>query len=235
MVAVSVFLEVGTVLLGILLVALAVILLLLLLILLLPLDLHLCLDSDLAEGGGESEWSGAARWLGRLRWGWGLLRAEAAGENLALTEGQFRIMGKRIDTTARPKKQKPKQKKAAKQKRRNADWELIQAGLTEGLHFLGRLKRALGLHWEGRLTYGFTDPAVTGWMEALLWATGRPIPVDASFQQACLLGRAQVNGRIYGYEVAWAALQSLRNPVIRGRLFGKLRFKPFRYRTARGG
>lgn len=234
MVAVSVLLTVGTILLWILLALLAVLLLLLLLILLLPLDLYLRLDSDLAEDW-ESGWTGAARWLARMRWGWGLLRAEAAGENLALTEGQFRLMGRRIGAGAskkKPKKPEPEQKKPAKKKRSKLDWELIRAGITEGLHVLGRLKKALGLRWEGRWTYGFSDPALTGWTEALLWATGRPLPVDASFQQACLLGQGQVKGRIYGYQVAWAALQSLRNPVIRGRLFGKFRFKRLRHRTA---
>lgn len=245
MVTVSTLLAVGTLLLWLLVALLALALLILLLLLLLPLDLYLHLDSDLAEDGWDGDWTGAARWLLRTRWGWGLLRAQVAGENLTLTEHQFRIMGKRIEATAGKQKKQPKLKEAkrteskrqrpAKKKRQKLDWELVRAGLTEGLQFLGRLRQALGLRWEGRLTYGFSDPAVTGWTEAILWATGRPLPVDASFQQACLTGRAQVKGRIYGAQVVWAALRSLRNPVIRNRLFNKFRFNPLRYRTVRGG
>jgi lactoylglutathione lyase len=78
----------------------------------------------------------------------------------------------------------------------------------------------LGLRVSGRLTYGFSDPALTGWLEGVRWALDLAVPValEPEFRGACLTGAAEARGRTYGYKLALAALRALQNPIIRKRL-----------------
>lgn len=241
-----------------LLAALAALLLIaLLLLLLLPLDLRVRLDSDLAAPGWEAAAEGRARWSAALRWGWGLLAAEWRGVNLQPRPPDLRLLGFRLRRSGRrrprpgpafphsPSWRRPGRPASGPRQPagRRFRWphledpELVRAVLAEGLRFLGRLWEGTGLRAGGRLTYGFPDPAVTGWCEAVRWAAGVriPFPVEPSFDRPCLVGWAEVTGRIYGFEIAREALRSLRNKVIRRRIARSIRFRPLRILIFRGG
>lgn len=204
-------------------------LLLLLLLLFLPLDVDLRLDSDLQAPTWEEELTGQIRWLIRLRWGWAVLSGRWEGESFRIVASEMRILGIRL----RPGPKKARKKAAPKKKKRRSgfDLELIWAMVEESARFLRRLIERFGFRFQGELTYGFSDPSLTGWAEAIRWSVGLPVPIrlEPEFERPILLGWATGHGRLYGYQVAAAALRALRNPVIKDRLARKIRFKPLRY------
>lgn len=207
----------------------------LLLLLFLPLDLHLRLHSDLEAPTWEDDWTGAIRWLLRLRWGRVVLTGEWEGEYVTVERSAVRILGIRLRPS--PKRERVKSGKAKKKRKSGLDLELIWAMVEEFARFLRRLVADLGFRFTGEFTYGFADPSLTGWCEAIRWAVGVPVPIRMApeFQRPMLMGWAEADGRIYGYEVALAALRALRNPVIRERLARRIRFRPLRYVLLRGG
>ncbi len=223
------------VLLWVLIALVGLLLLLILLLLILPLDLKARLDADWTAPSWEEEMEGAVRWEASLRWGWGLFRATWAGENLHLTFSEIRFLGRRLQGSKK-RERKPK-KKEQKRSNRPWDWDLIQAIATEALRFLQRLWQDLGLRLNGDLTYGFADPSLTGWTEALRHGAGVRLPVHLTpvFVRPCLSGQAEAAGRLYGYQVAAGIWRGLKNPVIRSRIAERIRFKPLRYLIARGG
>jgi hypothetical protein len=227
---------IGWVLLWLLVGLAGLLLLALLLLLFLPLDLRLRLHSDLAAADWEAEPEGSARWTVHFRWGWWLLVGEWCGENLEPRPPSLRLLGFRLRTDARRKSAEP----AAGRKRfrvRRLDTELIRAVWAEAGRFLRRLWGDFGPQAKGRLTYGFPDPALTGWCEAARWATRVriPFPLEPVFDHPCLVGWAEATGRIYGFEIAREALRALRNKVIRRRIAESIRFRPFRFLILRGG
>ncbi|MFZ5817877.1 MAG: hypothetical protein ACOY93_21715 [Bacillota bacterium] len=210
-------------------------LLLLALLLFLPLAIEARIDSDRAAADWEADWTGTARWRIRIRWGWVVMTGLWAGENLALTQSELRFFGLRTGGRRAERKRERQPKK--KMRKRWPDLELLRACLEEFLRFANRVVRDLGFRFAGELTYGFPDPSVTGWCEAVRWGAGVPVPIRLTpeFQHPCLTGWAEVQGRTYGYRVALAALRALRNPIIRRRLAERIRFRPVRYLLVRGG
>jgi len=103
--------------------------------------------------------------------------------------------------------------------------------------FLRRLWEDTGLRARGQLTYGFSDPSITGLCEAARWGARIriPFPLEPVFDRPCLVGWSEVTGRIYGFEVAREALRALRNEVIRRRIAESIRFRPLRILIFRGG
>lgn len=204
-------------------------LLLLLLLLFLPLDIDLRVDSDLQAPTWEEELTGKLRWLLRLRWGRAVLSGRWEGEFFTIVRSEVRILGIGVSPGAGRghRKAAPGKKK---KRRSGIDLELIGAMVAEVARFLRWLIERFGFGFQGELTYGFADPALTGWCEAIRWTVGLPVPIrlEPEFQRPALLGRAQTQGRIYGYQVAGAALRALRNPVIRNRLARRIRFRPLR-------
>lgn len=236
-VAVSILVTTGWVLLWLLVVLTALLLVGLLVLLFFPLDLRLRLDSDLAAAGWEEEPEGSVRWKVRFRWGWGLLRGEWWGENLDPRQPDLRLLGFRLRSAARPQELPEPSDRRRRWRLPRLDPELILAVWTEAGRFLRRLWEDIGFRAQGRLTYGFPDPALTGWCEAARWAAGVriPFPVSPVFDHPCLVGWTEVTGRIYGFEVAAEAMRFLRNKVIRRRLAESIRFKPLRFLILRGG
>ncbi|MGE5674927.1 MAG: hypothetical protein ACM3XM_13810 [Mycobacterium leprae] len=220
----------------------AFLLLLLLLLLLLPLDLHLRLDSDWAAPTWEEEMTGALRWLLRLRWGWVVIDGAWTGEFLTVKQAAIRICGfggrsqaKRAGAPGRKPKRKATPK--AKTKSKSLDLELLMALVPEVAAFLFRLVRATGLRMAGDVTYGFADPSLTGWCEAIRWSSHLPLPVrlEPDFTRTALTGWAEADGRLNLFKVLRAAWPALADPVIRSRLAEKIRFGPIHYWLARGG
>lgn len=219
-----------------LLVLAALLLLLLAMLLLLPLQLHLRLDSDLQAPDWEEELTGKVRWLVRLRWGWGVLTGEWEGEGFALVRAERRILGIKVRSGSR---QKPATKKVRKKQRPKfrPDLKLLWALVSEFFHVHSRLRKRYGFPFTGALTYGFSDPSLTGWCEALRWSTGLPIPIhlEPDFQRPILMGHAETGGSALGYQLIGTALPALRNPEIRTRLDKRIRFRPLRWLLLRGG
>jgi hypothetical protein len=218
----------------------ALLLILLLLILFLPFDIDLRLDSDWAAPDWEEAMTGAIRWRSRLRWGRFVAAGVWAGEQLSLTRSEVRICG--IPLRFRPRRDKvrsarPKRKGKRERRWKPPDLQLILAAVQESARLVRRLVGVTGIRVEGDMTYGFPDPAVTGWSEAFLGPWYRMVPVHLApdFSRPALTGWAQVDGRIYGYQLAQAAWRVLDDPVIRDWLAEKIRFKPIRYWLLRGG
>ncbi|MFZ5825212.1 MAG: hypothetical protein ACOY94_12865 [Bacillota bacterium] len=206
-----------------------ILLLLVLLVLFLPLDVSLRLDSDLQAPTWDDELAGQVRWLIRLRWGWVVFAGLWEGENVRVVRSEMRILGLRLRPGGKKAARKKKERK--KKKRSAPDLELIWAVVEEAARFLRRLIERFGFRFEGDLTYGFSDPSLTGWCEAIRWSVGNPVPIrlEPEFERPALLGWATTHGRLYGYQVAAAVLKAIRNPVIKDRLSRKIRFKPLRY------
>lgn len=218
----------------------ALLLILLLLILFLPFDIDLRLDSNWAAPAWEEEMTGAVRWRSRLRWGRLVADGVWEGEQLSLTRSELRICGIRL--RFRSTRQKARAARAAGAKKRKRKWqppdlELILAAVQEFARFVKRLLRFTGIRVQGDMTYGFPDPAVTGWCELFLgqWYRLVPVRVEPDFSRPALIGWAQADGRIYGYRLLAAAWRVLDDPVIRGRLAAKIRFKPIQSFLLRGG
>ncbi|MDB4894689.1 MAG: hypothetical protein JWN15_951 [Firmicutes bacterium] len=216
----------------------ALLLILLLLILFLPFDIDLRLDSDWAAPDWEEAMTGAIRWRSRVRWGRVMAAGVWAGEQLSLTRSEVRICG--IPLRFRPRRDKvrpARPKRNWTRKRKPPDLAFILAAAQESARLVRRLVGVTGIRVEGDMTYGFPDPAVTGWSEAFLGPWYRMVPVHLApdFSRSALIGWAQVNGRIYGYQVAQAAWRVLDDPVIRDWLAEKIRFQPIRYWLLRGG
>jgi hypothetical protein len=220
----------------------ALLLILLLLILFLPFDIDLRLDSDWAAPDWEEAMTGAVRWRSRVRWGRVVAAGVWAGEQLSLTRSEVRIGG--IPLRFRPRRDKVRSARPKRKGKRKRTWrwkppdlQLILAAVQESARFVRRLVGITGIRVEGDMTYGFPDPAVTGWSEAFLgpWYRMVPVRLAPDFSRPALIGWAQVDGRIYGYQVAQAAWGALADPVIRDWLAEKIRFKPIRSFLLRGG
>lgn len=215
---------------------LAILLILLLAILFLPWDIHVRLDSDWAAPGWDEPMTGAVRWRFRFRWGWASVVGVWAGEFFALNRSEVRIFG--IRPRSRPERRKVRPAKPKrKRKRQRPDLPLLMAIVQESVRLLQRSVRDLGFRIAGEVTYGFPEPDVTGWCEALRWSLDLPVPIrlEPDFNRSVLTGWAEVNGRTSLYRLIAAAWRALDNPVIRGRLADKLRFKPIRAWLLRGG
>lgn len=207
---------------------------LVLLLLFLPLDLFLRLEPDLAAETYDDPLDGPVRWLMRLRWGRWLFSGEFAGEYLTVTKSEVRLLGLRLRSRSRSRpRKKPSAEKKPKKKRKRPSPELIVAYVEEGAQFLARVAKDLGLRVRGRATYGFADPALTGWCEGIRWAVAVPLPIELApeFARPCLQGWAEVEGRTYGYRVARAIWKGMKNPVIAR----QIKFRPLRYFLLRGG
>lgn len=235
----AIFWALLSILLWTLLALVAILLLLLALLLCLPLDLRARMDSDWAASGWDEEMHGAVRWEANFRWGWGLLAGTWTGENLSPARMELRILGRRLRGRSKQgsKRRAGREAKKRKRSRSRPDWDLIWAAAQEALRFLQKLWRDLGWRVEGDLTYGFADPSLTGWAEALRAVTGIPLSLRLTpdFLRPCLTGQANLAGRLFGYQVVVELWQGLKNPVIRNRIAGRIRFKPLRYVITRGG
>jgi hypothetical protein len=194
----------------------------LLALLFLPVDLTLRVAPALQAPDWAGDLDGAVRWLARLHWGGPLLRAEWEGEYLEIVRAECRMFGVRMRPVRR--RGAPGAEAQAKPKGRPMgkplEPELWLACLEEFGRFFGKAVEELGLRVSGRLTYGFSDPALTGWLEGVRWALDLPSPLELEpeFRGACLTGAVEARGRTYGYKLALAALRALQNPVIRKRL-----------------
>jgi len=204
---------------------------LLLALLFVPVEVDGGLTSDLQAADYDTDLAGEAHWWLRLRWGWGLFRLRLAGLNLTTPTFEMRVAGLRLSTRRQPRTRarvRRERKERAKPRRRpRPSPAVIRSFAEEGLRSLRRLWRSFGLGLSGDLTYGFSDPSLTGFCEATLWTLGRPahLRLTPDWTQARLEGQAQLHGRLYGFEVAVAFLAMLKNPRLRHYLWMSLKPK----------
>lgn len=94
----------------------------------------------------------------------------------------------------------------------------LRALLPEGVRLLRRVWRASHVRAAGDLTYGFSDPSLTGWCEALRAVVPLPreLRLKPDFWGARLEGWAEVRAKVYPIAVSWiVATTVLRRPVRR--------------------
>lgn len=239
---------IGSVLLWSLLILLALLLLLLLLVLFMPFRFHGEGSADLAGADWEDDLSGTFQGMVRFRWGVIALSGLVAGEGLHLTQAEFRLMGFRMNGRKSSARRRPgggtapRQGRVRKRPRRwrarpNLPPDLLWALAKEAMRLPGQIWRSLGVDLSGDITYGFSDPSLTGWCEATRWGTGKAVPIKltADFLRPCLIGWATVGGRVYGFRLAAIGWRVLRRPVIWNHLVGNIRFRPLRSILMQGG
>lgn len=231
---------------------LGLLLLLLLALLFVPCHVRVRARSDLAADDWESPLLGRAEASLRLRWGLLLLTAGAIWSDGALQSSEVRVMGRRMDGRARNTRRpgagrkprggpegRPGQRGDRKSGRRRSrtDLELVLAVLRDAARLPGRLWRSLGVRFAAEGTYGFPDPSLTGFCEAVRWSTGlgRALSLTPDFQRPCLIGAGELSGRLYGFRLLRIAWQVARNPVIWNRIVGNIRFRPLRAILLKGG
>lgn len=244
----------GSVLLWTLLILLGLLLLVLLLVLFVPFTFYARADTNLAADDWEEELSGTFQGKFRLRWGLATVSGTAAGQWLQFERVEVRLMGLRLDG-GKHKKHRGKsnlaQKEPGKQgasggrsqdgsRKKARAWlhpELLWAVAKEALSLPVKVWRSLGVRLSGDLTYGFSDPSLTGFCEALRWGTrvSLPVKLNPDFLRPCLIGWASVGGRVFGYRLVAIGWRVLRRPVIWNHLAGQIRFRPLRKLLLQGG
>ena len=251
-VTVSWLVLVGSVLLWTLLVLLGLLLLLLLPVLFLPFTFYVQADADLAGDDWEDDLSGPFRGKFGLRWGIVTVSGMAAGEGLHLERTEFRLLGMRMDGRKRARKGRRKGENEGagaprgtptgdgpprRKVRLKLTPDLIWALTREALSLPERVWRSLGIRLSGELTYGFSDPSLTGFCEAIRWGTGVALPVRLTpdFLRPCLIGWGRAGGRVFGYKLVAIGWRVLRRPAIWNYLVGQIRFRPLRSVLLQGG
>lgn len=176
----------------------------------------------------DENWGGQAEWEADLRWGGQLVRLWLQGTHQGVGEQRFTILGFRL--TGR-KRSRPAEERAAepgdkardrksrpRKKRQRPTMEDIQAYIREGLNLVRRLLKALRLHMAGDLTFGFDDPALTGFALGAIALTGKPkdLALRPDWFEPGVEGWVTIKGRVYGFEVATALwLAYWRSPLSR--------------------
>lgn len=183
----------------------------------------------------DEDWGGNARWEADLRWGGRLVRLWLQGTHQGVEVQRLTMLGLRwrtrkgqggeapagADAGAKSKAKaeaKTARKARPRKKRRRPTMEEIQAYVREGLRLVRRLLRSLRLHIAGDLTFGFEDPALTGFALGAIALTGKPadLVLRPDWFQPGVEGWATVRGRVYGFEVAIALwLAFWRSPLSR--------------------
>ena len=222
-----------------------------------PFHVSLRAHSRLVADDWESPLQGRAEATLRLRWGLVLVTGGAVWADGRLQWSEFRLMGRRLggdrkgdraepgadQPPGRRSRRRPGRKSGepppSKSRRRRSppDWELLLAIAREAMRLPEKLWRSLGVRLTAEATYGFSDPSVTGFCEALRWSTGlgRGLRLTPDFRRPCLVGSGELSGRLYGFRLVAIAWQVVRNPAIWNHLVGKIPFRPLRAILLRGG
>lgn len=227
-----------------LLVLLGLVALLVLLLLLVPFDLRLRVEPDLAAEGWEDALAGRAEGRFRLRWGLLALSGGFTWRNGDLAWSDVRLLGFRLGggrraegsriPSARERREKPRREP---RRRRRPDPSVLLALAEELARVPRRLWRSLGVRLAGELAYGFSDPSLTGLWEALRWGTGlgQSLRLRPDFLRACVIGWAELSGRLYVFRVLAVAWRVLRRREIWNYLVGQVRLRPLRQILLQGG
>ncbi|HYF80902.1 MAG TPA: hypothetical protein VD973_27640 [Symbiobacteriaceae bacterium] len=212
-------------------VLLAVALLALVLVLFVPVGFRTRAEGALRPDDDET-WGGQAEWEADLRWGGRLVRLWLQGTHQGVGAQEITILGFRLRERKRsgpaeakeeaPSASKPpakaKVKAKARKKRQRPTMEEIRAYIREGLNLARRLIKALRLHIAGDLTFGFEDPALTGFALGAIALTGKPadLTLRPDWFQPGAEGWVSIKGRVYGFEAATALwLAYWRSPLSR--------------------
>lgn len=226
MAAVSLLLIILKILLWLVAAVAGVLLIALLLLLTVPVSFKARAEGAIRPDDDEN-WGGQGKWEADLRWGGRLVRLWLQGTHQGGLEQRFTILGLRLggrrqDRSGTPAPAKAESKRPEKsrprKKRRRPTLEEIQAYIREGLHLARRLLRSLRLHIAGDLTFGFEDPALTGFVLGALALTGKPadLVLRPDWFQPGAEGWVTLRGRVYGFEVAIALWQAYwRSPLSR--------------------
>ena len=241
----------GAALLRILLVLLGLAVLVVLLLLFVPFDVRLRADSELAADGWESRLTGRADVSFRLRWGLLFLTGRGVWTEDGMQWSALRLMGLPLRGSRKgagrkaggPEAGKPEGgqhgRESGRKRRRSprADPALVLTIAREAVRLPGRLWCSLGVRLTAEATYGFPDPSLTGFCEAVRWSTGlgRSLHLTPDFQRPCLIGRGELTGRLYGFRLLAIAWQVVRQPAIWNHLVSKIRFRPLRRILLGGG
>lgn len=141
----------------------------------------------------------------------GLVALEGSKEPQEAPRVQVRLAGisRPIQGGGSPRRRKERQRPPAqaarkRQGRRTLSWRDVRSLLPELRVLLARLWRSLGLQARGDLVYGFDDPYVTGWCEALraVVPVPRELKIMPDFLGARLAGWAELRMTIYPIRVA---------------------------------
>jgi hypothetical protein len=207
---------------------LAVALLALVLVLFVPVRFRAKAEGALRPDDDET-WGGQAAWEADLRWGGRLFRLWLQGTHQAVGAQEITVLGIRLKERKQsapaaeeeaPTTSKPPAKAKAKprKKRKRPTMEEIRAYIREGLTLVRRLIKALRLHIAGDLTFGFEDPALTGFALGAAALAGKPadLTLRPDWFQPGAEGWVSIKGRVYGFEAATALwLAYWRSPLSR--------------------
>lgn len=228
----------------VLLVLLGLFALLVLLLLFVPFAIRLRVESDVAAEGWEGALAGRADWRYRLRWGLLPLSGGVTWRDGDLVWSEVRLLGLRLGGGRRsedagpPSARERREKPRSRPRRRGLpDPDLLLALAGEMARVPGQLWRSLGLRLAAELTYGFSDPSLTGLCEAVRWGTGlgQSLRLTPDFQRPCAKGWAELSGRLYGFRLLAIAWRVLRRREIWNHLVGRIRFRPLRQILIQGG
>lgn len=206
-------------------------------LLLFPLNWRARLDADLHEDE-ESDWGygGYARWAGDAGWGWRFVRLRVRGDGPKLEELTIRICGFRVrlggkaapskPTPQKPDEKKPKAKK--KKRRQRPSFDDLRSYFHEGLQLVRRLIASLRLRLRGDLTFGFSDPSITGIILAFKSVTqvAPELRLQPDWLSPGVHGWVETEGRVYGFEVVAPAWTAFWRSPMGVRLWQRIRY-PF--------
>jgi len=204
-------------------------------VLFLPVDLHARTDPDLSTEDFATWRDPALPWRAQVTWGWGLVRVLVTGEGRRVTATRFTLLGVGLQG----RKSRGRRAPAGSRKPRSGlpDLQTIRDFGREGWRLLARLWRTLHLQAEGAVTYGFSDPALTGWLlgaRAIFWR-GESLRLMPDFMGPRFAGWLQITGRFFGEQVLAALLAALWSPPIRRRWMGAIKLKVRRTFVRTGG
>lgn len=211
-----------------------------------PWRFRLRAEADLAAADGEDALTGRAEGRLRLRWGVLNLAVAAAWNHGAPVQWDVRLLGRPLKgggrgaAARRPgrwRRRGTPGRRARRRPGRRPSPALLKAVVQELARLPGRFWRSLGTTAAGELTYGFSDPSVTGFCEAVRWGTGlgRSLRLSPDFSRPCLVGWAELTGSLYGFRLLIIAWRVLRRREIWNYLVGQIRFRPIRQILMQGG
>lgn len=192
---------------------------------------------SLAEDGAP--WP-EGRWHWEIRWLWGLLRWTGVKEPGKAPVSRLHMLGMTGSVPLGGEGRRGRARRArrgetlSRPRRRAWGWSDLRALWPELGPLVRRLRRSFALEGEGDLVYGFEDPAVTGWCEALRALVPLPqgLSLTPAFSGPQLAGHASVRLTLFPWRGAAAITGFLLRPRVRRWWWQKLRQ---RVRRRKGG